>query len=140
MRSLGKFFGLAGMRVSATVAPKEINNYLRVVCGSWAINTNATTQLPKIFADKNWAENMHIRLKQESENWRKILAENFTIVGHTSLFTLVETDDANYWFEYLAGQGILTRKFTYNPLWLRFGLPDSKNLERIKNALKEGKI
>lgn len=131
LRSCGKFFGIAGLRVSAAIAPQEISEYLRVVVGDWSISTPVCSALPIMFSDNIWIEKTKIKLAQEAENWRKILAKYFTIIGDTSLFTLVETDDADYWHNKLAQQGILVRKFNYNKKWLRFGLPDKKYLERV---------
>ncbi len=136
MRSCGKFFGIAGLRVSAAIAPLEISNYLRVVIGDWPISTPVCNALPAMFSDKEWIEETRIKLAREAENWRNILAKYFTIHGYTSLFTLVETDNADYWHNKLAGQGILVRKFDYNKRWLRFGLPKKADLERTEQAFK----
>lgn len=134
MKSCGKFFGVAGLRVSAVIAPEKWNEKIRVITGSWAISTPACLLLPEMFENKKWAEEMKLQLELEAKNWREILAQHFFIVGFTPLFTLVKTDDADYWYKKLASQGILTRKFSYNQQWLRFGLPDSKDLERVKTA------
>jgi|CXWL01.1.fsa_nt_gi cobalamin biosynthetic protein CobC len=136
MRSCGKFFGIAGLRVSAVIAPQKISEYLRVVVGDWSISTPVCSALSAMFSDSEWAEKTRIKLARESEKWRAILAQYFTIIGYTSLFTLVETDDANSWHERLAKQGILVRKFDYNNRWLRFGLPDKKDLERLERTFK----
>ena len=140
MRSCGKFFGIAGLRVSAAIAAKEISEYLRIVVGDWSISTQICLALPTMFADNNWAEKTRILLARESKVWRNILAQYFTTIGYTSLFTLVESDDANSWYEHLAAQGILVRKFAYNKRWLRFGLPNFADLERIKTVLRNDKI
>lgn len=136
MRSCGKFFGIAGLRVSAVIAPKEISEYLKVVVGAWGIATQPCLQLPAMFANNEWIEQTRVLLKQESAIWREFLAKYFTIIGYTSLFTLVKTDDSEFWYKKLAENGILVRKFAYNKQWLRFGLPDRKNLERIEKALQ----
>lgn len=134
MKSCGKFFGVAGLRVSAVIAPANWNEKIRVITGSWAISTPACLLLPEMFENKTWAEEMKLRLEFEAQNWREILAQYFSIVGFTPLFTLVKTDDADYWYKKLASQGILTRKFSYNKQWLRLGLPDSKDIERVITA------
>ncbi len=136
LRSCGKFFGIAGLRVSAAIAPQEISDYLRVVLGAWSIATPVCSALPIMFADSKWIEETRVKLAQEAEIWREILAKYFTIIGDTSLFTLVETDDADYWHNKLAQQGILVRKFAYNKHWLRFGLPNQKDLERVERDFK----
>ncbi len=134
-RSCGKFFGIAGLRVSAAIAPQEISDYLRLVVGDWSLATPVCNALPAMFADSEWIEETRVKLAQEAEIWREILAKYFTIIGYTSLFTLVKTDDANSWHEHLAKQGILVRKFDYNNRWLRFGLPDKKYIERVEQVL-----
>jgi cobalamin biosynthetic protein CobC len=133
MRSCGKFFGIAGLRVSSAVAPAEISGWLSVVVGAWPIATPVCRDLPAMFEDYGWIERTRTRLESEAASWRAIIARHFTIVGYTSLFTLVETDDADFWHKRLAAHGILTRKFSYNKFWLRFGLPDSKYLLRLEN-------
>ncbi|MEQ1790340.1 MAG: aminotransferase class I/II-fold pyridoxal phosphate-dependent enzyme [Rickettsiales bacterium] len=140
MRSCGKFFGIAGLRVSSVIAPKEISAWLRVVVGSWPITTDACLALPEMFENKAWIEQMRERLRQESAIWREFLAKYFVIIGYTSLFTLVETENVEFWHEKLAKNGILIRKFAYNKQWLRFGLPNCKDLERVKNAFMKDKI
>ncbi len=136
MRSCGKFFGLAGLRVSSVLAPEKISNWLRVVTGNWPISTPACHLLPVIFGDQEWAEQTRGRLANEAELWREVLAKHFTIAGHTTLFTLVESNIAKSWHDKLAKRGILVRRFEHNPRWLRFGLPNVKEIGRIKAALK----
>lgn len=135
MRSIGKFFGLAGIRVSCAIASAEITNWLRPVMGSWPITTDACLMLPAMLKDNAWIEKNRIRLEQESEDFRDILAEYFEIVGYTSLFTLARVDNSDSWHTKLAKNGVLVRKFSYNRNWLRFGLPDKKHIKRIKLAL-----
>lgn len=137
MRSCGKFFGIAGLRVSAAIAPKEISEYLRVVVGDWPISTQVCHELPSMFANNDWIEKTKIKLDNESKIWRDILERYFSIIGYTSLFTLIESGDAKSWYEYLAAQGILVRKFSYNKRWLRFGLPNCNDLQRIEQALRK---
>lgn len=134
MRSCGKFFGMAGLRVSSAIAPAEISGWLSVVTGAWPIATPVCLELPAMFENSGWMEKTRKRLESESAEWRNILARHFTIAGYTPLFTLVESDNADFWHEHLAAHGILTRKFDYNKRWLRFGLPDSKDLLRLENV------
>ncbi len=93
--------------------------------------------LPAMFGDNAWSSAMRSKLMEEAQSWRTLLAEYFSIVGYTDLFTLVETEMADSWFHHLASQGILVRRFDYNPRWLRFGLPDAVNLDRLRAVLRE---
>ncbi len=134
MRSCGKFFGAAGLRVSSAITPKPWAEWLRVVVGPWPISTLACHVVPTMFSDKKWIQDMRVQLAEESKNWRNILSAHFSIVGYTDLFTLVESDDAARWHQHLMSQGILVRQFDYNPRWLRFGLPPRSALPRIEKA------
>ncbi len=136
MRSCGKFFGIAGLRVSFAIAPQEISDWLRAVIGSWPIETQVCKALPSMFSDVEWIEKNRYKLMSESLKWREILAQYFKIIGYSSLFTLIETEAA-YWHKKLAENGILVRMFDYNKNWLRFGLPAEVNLKRIENILNE---
>jgi cobalamin biosynthetic protein CobC len=135
LRSIGKFFGLAGLRVSVAITPSSWEAWLQIVLGSWPITTSAALQLPAMFANNGWVTQTRIQLAKEAETWREILTHHFTIIGHTPLFTLVECENAPYWYNKLAAQGILVRKFSYNNKWLRFGLPHNKDLDRIITTL-----
>ena len=136
LRSCGKFYGIAGMRISLTIAPQKIAAFLRSATGPWPISTEACRILPAMLADTSWATDMREQLETESAHWRELLSRHFTVIGHTSLFTLVETENASQWFDKLAAQGILVRKFDYNQGWLRFGLPQQSDLKRLETALK----
>lgn len=137
MRSCGKFFGIAGFRVSSAIASTEITAWLRLIIGAWPIATDACLMLPAMLKDKVWIEQNKVRLERESRDFRDVLSNHFEIIGYTSLFTLVETDDADYWHSKLAKQGILVRKFSYNKNWLRLGLPKAAYKKRIESALND---
>jgi cobalamin biosynthetic protein CobC len=76
-------------------------------------------------------------LSQESQRLDDILAEaGFTVVGGTSLFRLVRTPAAEALYHHLGRAGILVRRFTEQPEWLRFGLPGSEQAwRRLRAAL-----
>lgn len=138
LRSCGKFFGLAGLRVSAAIGPPAWAEWLRVSAGPWPVGTAACLQLPAMFTDAAWAAGMRARLAQEAQGWRAVLARHFTVLGHTPLFTLVEAPDAKGWHAHLAAQGVLVRRFASMPGRLRFGLPAQADLPRVQAALAGG--
>jgi len=135
LRSCGKFFGIAGLRVSLAIAPLQWAQWLRTSTGPWPISTYVCHFLPAMLGNITWATQMREQLETEAAHWREILSRHFTIIGHTALFTLVESDEASTWYDNLAAQGILVRKFPYNRQWLRFGLPDQSHLKRLEAAL-----
>lgn len=131
LHSCGKFFGAAGMRISSAVTTPEWTRWLRMAVGPWPVSTAACHLLPAMLDDGGWIETTRIQLAAEAAAWRVLLAQYVSIIGHTDLFTLTETPHAQTVYEQLAAQGILTRIFDYNPHWIRFGLPDSRHIERI---------
>lgn len=135
LRSCGKFFGAAGLRVSAAITSESRARWLRDVMGPWPVSTAACHILPVMLDDVKWTEAMREKLAEEALEWRGVLARYFTPVGYTDLFTLVEHDDAAGWHAHLMQAGILARRFDYNPRWLRFGLPGKSQVARIEAAL-----
>ena len=135
LRSCGKTYGMAGLRLSFAITSHRWTEFLRVAMGPWPISTYACKALPTMLGDTTWLTAMREQLETEALHWRELLARYFTIIGHTALFTLVETENATEWAAHLASQGILVRTFDYNPHWIRFGLPESKHLARLTNTL-----
>ncbi|MDE3059969.1 MAG: pyridoxal phosphate-dependent class II aminotransferase [Pseudomonadota bacterium] len=135
LRSCGKFFGVAGLRISGAAAPAEWMPWLRIALGPWPISTIACHILPQMLKDTAWIDSTRRKLAEESAAWRNILAQYFTVIGHTPLFTLIETPEAERWHDYLASRGILIRRFATQPNWLRFGLPMQSRIERLRTAL-----
>jgi cobalamin biosynthetic protein CobC len=138
LRSCGKFFGVAGLRASAVIAPAGWTAWLDAAIGPWPVSTAACHQLPAMFGDAAWIAAMKLRLQEEAARWREILSAHFSLIGHTPLFTLVQSEDAESWHRYLMSQGILTRRFDDAPHRLRIGLPDSNALPRLCAVLKKG--
>lgn len=135
LRSMGKFFGLAGMRVSAALAHEPYASFLHAATGAWPISTPSCLVLPALLENKEWQAHTMEKLNEKSIYYWGVLKKYFKVIGHTDLFFLVNTDKADAWYNYLASQGIIVRKFSDHPSWLRFGLPHHSQLERIESAL-----
>jgi cobalamin biosynthetic protein CobC len=140
LRSFGKFFGLAGLRLGFVVGPPEIIARFRRVLGSWPVSTAAQRIGAAAYRDGAWITDMRITLAAEAAALDAVLARHgFQPVGDCPLFRLIETDDAAALFDRLARQAILTRPFDYNRRWLRLGLPGgAEALDRLDRALAEG--
>src|SRR5579859_4916964 len=138
LRSLGKFFGLAGMRLGFAVAEPQLARLLRQAMGPWAVGGPVIEVGRHALSDAEWIEGQRRRLAQESNLLNSLLGRaGLSTVGGTSLFTLVNAPRAWALFEYLGQQGILARPFSTAPRWLRFGLPtDEAGRQRLANALK----
>jgi cobalamin biosynthesis protein CobC len=116
LRSFGKAYGLAGVRLGFAVGSAEDCGRLRTALGPWAVSGPAVEIGSRALADAAWVVRTGERLRPEAARLdRLLLAAGFDIVGGTALFRLVRHDDAAAW--------ILTRPFQERPDWLRFGIP-----------------
>jgi cobalamin biosynthetic protein CobC len=128
LRSLGKFFGLAGLRLGFAVGMPEITQQLLLRLGPWAVSGPAIEIGTRALSDTSWVSEMRKILKSQSLRLNNILEkQNISILGSTTLFTLIKTDYASEIFSALAAEGILLRQFENYKTWLRIGLPGAEN-------------
>jgi cobalamin biosynthetic protein CobC len=139
LRSLGKFFGLAGLRLGFAIAGAEIGDALRAALGPWAVGGPALATGAAALGDRAWIAATRGRLAAAAAELRGVLTQGgFTVVGGTDLFQLAAHDDAEAVFERLLQNGILVRNFADRPGLLRFGLPaGGAESERLKRALAD---
>jgi cobalamin biosynthetic protein CobC len=137
LRSFGKFFGLAGLRLGFALAAPPLAARLGPALGPWAVSGPALAAGTRALADTVWIERTRRRLDKASARLDDILAGlALTVVGGTSLFRLVQTPAANALFQHLGQAGIWVRAFPDNADWLRFGLPaNEREWRRLKTAL-----
>ncbi len=136
LRSLGKFFGLAGARVGFVLAEPELLRRLNEQLGPWTVCGPAREAATLALHDRLWQEAARVRLVQEAR-WLATLLSRHGLApgGGTALFQWVQTPYAAHIHGHLARLGILTRLFT-EPLGLRFGLPGSETQwQRLAAAL-----
>jgi cobalamin biosynthetic protein CobC len=127
LRSFGKFFGLAGLRLGFALASPEIAARLRAGLGPWAVSGPALAIGAAALADVAWAATTRARLAQAALRLDQVLTgAGLALVGGTSLFRLARTAAAPALFDHLGRAGILVRRFARKPTWLRFGLPASE--------------
>jgi len=126
LRSIGKFFGLAGIRCGFVIANHHIIKQLDELLGPWTISNPSRYIATAALLDLNWQKKNQVELRQQSKRLALLLQNNsFEMSSQTDLFHWVRTENAKYIHHSLAQQGILTRLF-HNPLSLRFGLPKSE--------------
>lgn len=139
LRSFGKFFGLAGLRLGFLVASPEITNRIEHLLGPWAISGPALEIGRKALGDLDWIEATRRELPVRSERLAAGLqAAGFRIAGKNELFVLGEHDLAQEIYENLCRAHILVRRFPDYPNRLRFGLcGDDDQLQRLTIALSD---
>jgi cobalamin biosynthetic protein CobC len=137
LRSFGKTYGLAGLRLGFAIAPPDLAAQLRAALGPWAVSGPAIEVGLRALPDEAWFEAMRARLIGEAERLdRLLMATGWTVIGGTTLFRLGSRSDAGERFAALLRAGLLTRPFEDAPDRLRFGLPaDEEAWRRLTKAL-----
>ncbi|HEX6735430.1 MAG TPA: threonine-phosphate decarboxylase CobD [Azonexus sp.] len=138
LRSLGKFFGLAGIRVGFLFAGRELLGRLAEALGPWTISGPAREAARLALQDSVWQDAARQRLSADGERLRQLLAP-FGEVKATALFATLTSAQTEELHQHLARCAILTRRFDQQPL-LRCGLPgDEAGWLRLTVALNAWK-
>lgn len=137
LRSFGKFFGLAGLRLGFAVAATPVVRQFAACLGEWTVSAPALTIGRQALADNAWQETARTRIGAAATELDGVFARNrLTVVGRAGLFSLVRCNAATALHEHLARAGIWSRRFDYAQDWLRFGLPpDAAARDRLDRAL-----
>jgi cobalamin biosynthetic protein CobC len=141
LRSLGKFFGLAGARVGFVFASPGLLSALAERLGPWSLSGPSREAARLALDDRAWQSATRERLVSESQRLARILrTSGLSPVSGTALFQYCPEPQAARLHVWLARQGILTRLFN-DPPALRFGLPGSEaewqRLQRILTQWRE---
>lgn len=152
LRSLGKFYGLAGARVGFVAATAPLRESLRRVGGPWPVAGPARWAARAALADFAWRDAARHRLLADSARLAALLSETLAatptatpIAAPTAapvdnpLFVWLPTPAAAALAERLARRGVLVRHFAdAECCGLRFGLPGpSTEWRRLAAALKD---
>ena len=137
-RSLGKFFGLAGLRVGFLFAAPDLLARMVEAIGPWSVAGPSRAAATLALADTTWQAATRQRLSTDGERLRQLMAP-FGEVRSTTLFTTLNAPETQDLHEHLARRAILSRRYQANPL-LRVGLPpDEASWQRLQSALKDWK-
>ena len=136
LRSFGKFFGLAGLRLGFALAAPDLATKLNASLGPWAVSNPAITIAEQALADAAWIGATRLRLASAAKKLDQLLADAaIQIIGGTSLFRLARTPHAKAICRHLGANGIIVRHFREHPTWLRFGIPGEPHWDRLGLAL-----
>ena len=128
LRSFGKFYGLAGLRLGFVLAGEGLAGAVRAMAGPWRISGPAVAVGRAALADTLWQEDARARLARDAARLDALAAgESWRPVGGTPLFRTYETGEARAAQERLARARIWTRAFPYAAGWLRLGLPGTED-------------
>ncbi|WP_334184412.1 threonine-phosphate decarboxylase [Novosphingobium sp.] len=137
LRSFGKFFGLAGLRLGFVLGPPALMMLLRQMLGSWPVHAAALSLGTAAYADHAWIARTREELPLRAEALDAVLRRHgLEPEGDCPLFRLVTGCEGQVLFERLASARILVRPFAEHPGWVRFGVPaDAAGLARLDEAL-----
>ena len=138
LRSMGKFFGLAGIRVGFVHATASLLQRLQEKLGPWSVSHPAQWVAEQALQDHLWQQQTrHTLLKSEERLYKLLETSGFKPRGGTALFQWVESADAAEIMDQLAQRGILVRYFQ-RPASLRFGLPaNEQEWQQLAQALQQ---
>lgn len=144
-RSLGKFFGLAGLRVGCVIANKEILTQLKQQQEPWAISHPARYIAKCALADKLWIKGAQNKLIEQGDKLKALCNLVFLEIKNinirsTRLFVTIFFNEqalAVQCHHLLCEQGVLTRLLDEKNS-IRLGLPKDtqNNWQRLQDALK----
>jgi len=139
LKSFGKFWGLAGLRLGFAIGDPDLITALAVSCGPWPVSGPALHIGAAALRDGVWAQATRTRLTDDAARLDALMAgAGAKPIGGTSLFRLYDTESASLWQDRLCRHRILSRVFPYSDRWLRLGLPgtpaDWARLQRAVSA------
>ena len=124
LRSFGKFYGLAGVRLGFALGPADDIARLSALAGPWPVAGAALALGTRALSDQFWAKATTLRLNSEVPRIDAIgVSFGWQTLGGTPLFRLYDTPDAAAAQTQLARHRIWSRIFPYSNRWLRLGLP-----------------
>jgi cobalamin biosynthetic protein CobC len=138
LRSFGKTYGLAGLRLGFAVAGYDSATRIRSALGPWAVSGPAVEIGRLALTDSEWRNRTLSRLAADVNRLDALLTRGgLEVVGGTPLFRLAESNAAHVIFDRLGQAGIFVRRFADRPSLLRFGMPGAEaEWERLAAALE----
>ena len=138
LRSVGKFFGLAGVRLGFAAAPDDILEPLADMLGPWAVSGPAQQVARAALEDKTWQRTTQDQLHAAGSRLRKLLASQGIASNGTALFQGWPEPHAEEFHDHMARRGIWVRLFREAARGIRLGLPpDQAGWRRLELALNE---
>lgn len=137
LRSFGKFYGLAGLRLGFAIGTPELVTDIARMAGPWPVAGPAISIAEQALADRFWHGQTCLRLSDDCARLDRLATEaGWQLVGGTSLFRTYACPDAQATQDRLARAHLWTRIFPYSKQWIRLGLPGTEaQWERLTRAL-----
>ncbi|MCA0943093.1 threonine-phosphate decarboxylase CobD [Salipiger pacificus] len=135
LRSFGKFYGLAGLRLGFALAQDPLGDRLAELAGPWPVSGPAIEIASAALADRQWQAETVRRLDRDAARLDALAqGASWALVGGTSLFRTYALPDAQTAQERLAARHVWSRTFPYSDRWIRLGLPPSDRWEQLETT------
>lgn len=136
LKSLGKFWGLAGLRLGFAIGDPDMIARLQEMLGPWPVSGPALHVGRTALEDMRWANATRQRLAVDVARLdAAVLMKGAELIGGTALFRLYKVDNALKWQNKLAKNKVWSRVFPYDDTWLRLGLPPADKWDQVEGAL-----
>lgn len=144
LRSLGKFFGMAGLRLGFVISGEALQHSLQQRLTLWGVSHPAQWLGERMLLDTDWHFMQRQRIRDAGQRLSALLRSTLwpnpaLELKEGPLFVSVFGSGMvlGKLFDFLAGQGILVRLFAPQEgiQCLRIGLADDRGLERLGSAL-----
>ena len=127
LRSVGKFYGLAGIRAGFVLAAAPLRDALSEALGAWTVSGPARHAVQAAFIDLSWQAETRAMLARDSARLAALIRNQGFDPRATPLFVWFETGRAAALQNALATRGIWTRLFEHGASpSLRIGLTGSE--------------
>lgn len=138
LRSVGKFFGLAGVRLGFVAAEQALLAQLAECLGPWAVSGPAQRIGRAALADRQWQAAMRENVLQSGKRLEDLLDASGIKSSGAALYRWWPEERAEGFRHHMASRGIWVRLFTRGAGGIRLGLPtDEAGWQRVAEALRE---
>jgi cobalamin biosynthetic protein CobC len=138
LRSVGKFFGLAGLRLGFVAAEGSLLAALADLLGPWAVSGPAQQIGIDALRDSSWQQATSARLARDGARLRALLAAYGIDAAGTPLFHWWLEAQPEAFHEHMARHAIWVRLFRQAARGIRLGLPGRESdWHRLEHALQE---
>ncbi|MGL6071003.1 threonine-phosphate decarboxylase CobD [Craterilacuibacter sp.] len=141
LRSVGKFFGLAGLRLGFVAAEAALLERLCALLGPWSVSGPAQIIGRAALADHDWQAGMRMRLEADGQRLRALLLQHGINSQGTALFRWWPDKEAEHFHQHMAQQQIWVRLFPQAARGIRLGLPpNEESWQRLATALADAPL
>jgi len=136
LRSIGKFFGLAGVRLGFVAAEQSTLSRIADWLGPWSVSAAAQLIGHAALTDHAWQEAARRQLQEDGARLQCLLADAGIHASGTALYRWWSEQRAEAFHAHMAAHGIWVRLFADKGRGIRVGLPaDEPGWLRLQEAL-----